>query len=55
MPVGGGLGKRFTLGGHRFAVSGHAYFNVIRPEGAPVGLFRFDIVIPVPLGGEKNP
>ena len=49
VPVGGGIGKRFYVGSRVFAVAGHAYFNVIRPDGAPNGLFRIDIVLPIPV------
>ncbi len=49
IPIGGGIGKRFTVGSRVFALSGHAYFNVIKPEGAPDGLFRIDFVLPIPL------
>ena len=53
VPIGGGIGKRFTIGSRVFAVSGHAYFNVIKPEGAPDGLFRVDVVLPIPLGARR--
>ena len=49
LPIGGGIGKRFTVGSRVFALSGHAYFNVIKPEGAPEGLFRIDFVLPIPV------
>jgi len=50
VPIGGGVGKRFNLGTHVFALSAHTYFNVIKPEGAPDGLFRIDSVLPIPMG-----
>lgn len=47
VPVGGGIGKRFEIGSKAVAV--HSYFNVIKPEGAPDGLLRIDVVVPIPL------
>ena len=49
VPVGGGVGKRFEIGSKAFALSAHYYFNVIKPEGAPDGLVRIDVVLPIPL------
>ena len=49
IPIGGGVGKRFNFGSHVFALSAHTYFNVIKPEGAPDGLFRIDLVLPIPM------
>jgi hypothetical protein len=48
VPVGGGIGKRFELGSKSVALSIHYYANVVRPKGAPSGLFRVDIVLPIP-------
>jgi hypothetical protein len=49
VPVGGGLGKRFEVGSKAVALSAHYYVNVIKPEGAPDGLFRVDVVVPIPV------
>ena len=49
IPIGGGLGKGFEIGSNAVAVSVRSYFNVIRPEGAPDGLLRIDLVVPIPL------
>lgn len=49
VPIGGGVGKRFELGSKTVAVAVHAYFNVIKPEGAPDGLVRIDLVLPIPV------
>ena len=48
LPLGGGLGKRFAVGSSEIAVAVHAYVNVIKPDGAPDGLFRLDVVVPIP-------
>jgi hypothetical protein len=50
VPLGGGIGKRFDVGGSPLAVAVHAYANVIKPDGAPNGLFRVDVVVPIPRG-----
>ena len=50
VPIGGGIGRRFQVGGRAFALSVHSYFNVVKPEGAPSGLVRVDMVLPIPLG-----
>jgi hypothetical protein len=50
VPLGGGIGKRFDLGSSEIAVAVHAYANVIKPDGAPDGLFRVDLVVPIPRG-----
>ena len=48
VPIGGGIGKGFRLGSAPVALSVHGYFNVIKPEGAPDGLVRFDFILPLP-------
>lgn len=48
IPLGGGGGRRFDLGIFPVAISAHYYYNIIKPEGAPIGLFRIDLIIPVP-------
>ena len=50
IPVGGGIGKRFEIGSKAVAVSAHYYFNAIKPEGAPDGLLRIDLVLSIPVG-----
>ena len=49
IPIGGGIGKRFELGSRQIALSVHAYGNVVKPQGAPDGLFRIDFVLPIPV------
>ncbi len=55
VPLGGGIGKRLAIGSSEIAVAVHAYANVIKPDGAPDGLFRFDVVIPIPRGLRRAP
>ena len=43
-PVGGGIGKCFQLGSKPLALSFHHYVNVVKPEGAPDGLFRVELL-----------
>jgi hypothetical protein len=48
LPLGGGIGKVFTLGSTPTAISVQAYANVIKPEGAPDWLLRVAFVLPIP-------
>lgn len=48
VPLGGGIGRTFTVGGSPMAVSLQAFANVIKPDGAPDGLVRFDLLVPIP-------
>ena len=48
VPLGGGIGRTFPLGGQTVALSVHAYANVIKPDGAPDGLIRVDFIVPIP-------
>jgi hypothetical protein len=48
VPVGGGLGRNLTLGTLPAALSVQAYSNVVRPDGAPKGMVRVALVVPVP-------
>jgi hypothetical protein len=48
IPLGGGIGKSFELGSRTVALSFHYYANVVKPQGAPDGLFRVDFVLPIP-------
>jgi hypothetical protein len=48
VPLGGGVGRSFTAGGQPMAVSIQAYANVIKPDGAPDGLARIQVVLPIP-------
>lgn len=48
VPVGGGAGKTFYVGAHRWATSLQFYWNVIRPDGAPDWAVRLQVVAAVP-------
>jgi len=50
VPVGGGIGRRFTLGGFPWAFSAQAYYNVIRADSAPNWVFRLGVVSAIPFG-----
>ena len=50
VPVGGGLGRRFKLGKYPWAVSVQAYYNAIRPEGAPDWAARLSVISAIPFG-----
>ena len=50
VPVGGGIGRRFILGGHPWAFSFQGYYNAIRPDGAPDWVIRFGMISAIPLG-----
>ena len=48
VPLGGGFGRTFKLGPWKVALSVQAYGNVLRPDGAPDGLVRVGLVVPIP-------
>jgi hypothetical protein len=48
VPIGGGIGKLFELGSAHVALSIHAYYYAIKPDGAPNGLFRVALTLPIP-------
>ena len=50
VPVGGGIGRRFTLGGHPWAFSFQGYYNAVRPDGAPDWVIRFAMISAIPFG-----
>ena len=52
-PLGGGMGRAFPFAGRKISIAFHGYYNVIRPEGAPTGLFRIDLLYPLP-GSRKS-
>jgi hypothetical protein len=53
IPIGGGIGKSFEIGARQFAISVHGYYHAVKPDGAPKGLFRIALVLPVPLGLQR--
>jgi len=50
VPVGGGIGRRFTLNKHPWAWSVQGYYNVIKPDPAPDWVVRFAIIAAIPFG-----
>jgi hypothetical protein len=54
IPLGSGIGRRFEISSISVALAVHYYHHVIKPDGAPVGLFRLDFIIPVPAGLQKS-
>lgn len=48
VPVGGGVGKGFAVGSHRWAASMQAYYNAIRPDSAPDWAIRLTLVAAIP-------
>jgi hypothetical protein len=54
IPLGAGIGRRFEIGSLPFALAVHYYYHVIKPDGAPDGLFRVDFIIPVPAGLQQS-
>jgi hypothetical protein len=53
IPLCAGIGRRFEIGSISVALAVHYYHHVIKPDGAPDGLFRIDFIIPVPAGLQK--
>jgi hypothetical protein len=54
IPLGAGIGRRFEISSISVALAVHYYHHVIKPDGAPNGLFRIDFIIPVPAGLQKS-
>jgi hypothetical protein len=50
VPVGGGIGRKFTLNKHPWAWSVQGYYNVIKPDSAPDWVVRFAIIAAIPFG-----
>jgi hypothetical protein len=48
VPLGGGIGKAFSIGNRSMSIAVHGYYNIVKPNGAPNGLFRLDFLYPVP-------
>lgn len=49
LPLGGGVGRRFKVGKHRWATSLQVYYNVARPDGAPEWSVRLSIIPAIPI------
>lgn len=49
IPLGGGIGRRFSVGDYPWAWSVQAYYNVVKPDPAPDWVFRFGIIAAIPF------
>lgn len=49
VPVGGGIGRTFKIGGYPWAWSVHGYYNAIKADPDPDWVFRFGIVSAIPF------
>jgi len=52
VPMGGGIGRKFTLSKHPWAWSVQGYYNVIKPDAAPDWVFRFAVIAAIPFRGK---
>ena len=50
VPMGGGIGRKFTLSKYPWAWSVQGYYNVIKPDTAPDWVVRFAIIAAIPFG-----
>ena len=50
IPVGGGIGRSFTLGDFPWAWSIQGFYNAVKQDTAPDWVFRFGIVAAIPFG-----
>jgi len=50
VPLGGGLGKVFSIDSNPWALSIQGYYNVIKPAGAPNWSIRLSVIAAIPLG-----
>jgi len=50
VPMGGGFGKVFDIGGDPWALSLQGYYNVIKPVGAPNWAVRISLIAAIHLG-----
>ena len=50
VPLGGGVGRRFSIGGFPWAWSLQGYFNVIKPDPAPDWVVRLGLIAAFPFG-----
>jgi len=53
VPLGGGFGRRFNFGAYPWAWSAQAYYNVIKPDGAPNWVVRLAIVAAIPYTDDQ--
>ena len=50
VPVGGGIGRYFEMSEKPWALSLQAYYNAIRPDGAPDWVVRLGVVSAITFG-----
>lgn len=50
VPLGGGIGRRFTHNGHPWAWSVQGYVNVVKPDPAPDWILRLQLIAAIPFG-----
>lgn len=50
IPVGGGIGRKFTFNKHPWAWSVQGYYNVVKADPDPDWIVRFAIVAAIPFG-----
>lgn len=50
VPVGGGIGRRTTIGGFPWGISLQGYYNAIRADGAPDWVVRLSVIAAIPFG-----
>jgi len=50
IPLGGGFGRKFEIGGYPWAWSVQGYYNAIKPDAAPDWFARFAIIAAIPFG-----
>ena len=49
VPLGGGIGRRFSVAGHPWAWSLQGYYNIIKPAPAPDWVVRFGLIAAFPI------
>ena len=49
IPLGGGFGRLFSVNNGNWAWSVQAYYNVVKPDGAPNWVLRFAVISAIPL------
>jgi len=50
VPLGGGIGRKFTLNKYPWAWSVQGYYNVIKPDASPDWVVRFAVITAIPFG-----
>ena len=50
VPLGGGIGRRFSIASNPWAFSVQGYYNAVKPDTAPDWTVRLAIVAAIPLG-----